>query len=266
MSAPGSSRDLGLRDARLGYPGHCVLHDVDVTFAAGRRVGVLGRNGSGKTTLLRTLLGILPPLGGSVLRPPGLRLGFVPQRERFDPVWPLTVREVVFQGLLPDRGLFARPTAADDETIAESLARVGLAGRAAVPFRDLSGGQQQKVLLARALARRPDWLILDEPTAGLDVPAQQATLELVESLHSSSGDMGVVLVSHQLSDLVNGMDAIAFVGRGTVELAGVEEAFDEARLTRFYGAPVRCLVHEGYRTVVPVPGAGAEPGAGGEAA
>ena len=248
---PPQDRDIHLHDVRLGYAGRDVLTDISMHLVCGTRVGVLGPNGAGKTTLLRALLGILPPLSGEILRPFDLRLGFVPQRERFDPVWPLTVEEVVFQGLLPDRGAFPHLRQQDRVEIRAALDRVGLEGRLQIPFRELSGGQQQKVLLARALVRDPDWLVLDEPTAGLDVPAQQATLDLVEQLHAGARDMGVLLVSHQLSDVVNGMDSIALVGKGLVEVLPVDEAFDEERLTRFYGYPVRCLVHEGYRTVVP---------------
>jgi len=243
--------DLRLEGAALGYPGALVLEDVDAHLRGGRRIGVVGPNGAGKTTLLRTLLGVLPPLSGSLTRDPGLRMGFVPQRERFDPIWPLAVLEVVFQGLLPERGPFARPGAEDRSRVVAALEKVGLPERLDTPFRALSGGQQQKVMLARALVREPDWLVLDEPTAGLDVPAQEATLRLVGELQAAHPGMGVLLVSHQLADVLNHMEEILLVGGDRVELYPVTQAFDPEVLSRFYGHRVRCLEHEGYRMVLP---------------
>ncbi len=249
MSGAGPA-EIEFRGARLGYPGRTVLEEVRFTLARRERVGLLGPNGSGKTTLLRTMLGILAPLSGEVSVRPGLRFGFVPQRERFDPVWPLSAVEVVLQGLLGDRSGWVRFSAGDRASAREKLAATGVAEQAEASFRELSGGQQQRVLLARALVRDPDWLVLDEPTAGLDFAGTEALLALVDRLHRETGT-GILLVSHQLTDLLNHMDSLVLVNGGGVEHRPVAEAFDAEVLSRFYGARVECRVLDGYRIVVP---------------
>jgi ABC-type Mn2+/Zn2+ transport system ATPase subunit len=246
------SADFRFEDAELGYRGSTILREVDFAISAGTSVGVVGPNGSGKTTLLRTLLGILAPRKGQVERRPGLRWGFVPQRRSFDMVWPLSVGEVVDQGLLPTRGAFPFPRHEDRARVAAALESVELEGFEERPYRALSGGQQQRVLLARAMVGEPDWLILDEPTAGLDVPSQERTLRQVSAVRASREGLGVLLVSHQLSDVLNHCESIALVRDGAVKLASVDEVFDEEVLGEFYGLPVRCLqTDDGYRAVLP---------------
>ena len=247
-----SDVDFRFQAAELGYRGRVVLRDVEAAIAPGRSVGVVGPNGSGKTTLLRTLLGILQPHAGTVEIRPGLRWGFVPQRRNFDMVWPLSVGEVVDQGLLPERGAFPFPKASDRERVAAALADVELPGFEERPYRALSGGQQQRVLLARAMVGEPDWLVLDEPTAGLDVPSQERTLGQVSAVRASREGLGMLLVSHQLSDVLTHCELVALVRDGSVKLAPVEEVFDEEVLGEFYGLPVRCLeTDDGYRAVLP---------------
>lgn len=247
-----SDADFRFQAADLGYQGRTVLRGVEMAIPAGSSVGVVGPNGAGKTTLLRTLLDILQPVAGTVERRPGLRWGFVPQRRNFDMVWPLSVEEVVDQGLLPGRGAFPFPRATDRARVTAALEAVELAGFEGRPYRALSGGQQQRVLLARAMVGEPDWLILDEPTAGLDVPSQERTLGQVSAVQASQEGLGVLLVSHQLSDVLNHCDSIALVRNGAVKLAPVDEVFDEGVLGEFYGLPVRCLeTEDGYRAVLP---------------
>ena len=156
--------------------------DVDLTVAAGEAVAVLGSNGSGKTTLARGLLGLATVLGGEVevlgapvgrLRERG-RVGYVPQRHTVSGAVPATVREVVAVGRLARLGLFRRLGAADRAAVGEAVEAVGLADRLDEPVAALSGGQQRRVLVARALAAEPELLIMDEPTAGVDAASQEA--------------------------------------------------------------------------------------------
>lgn len=244
--------DFRFRAADLGYRGRTVLSNVDFGITAGSSVGMVGPNGSGKTTLLRTLLGILGPQAGAVDRRAGLRWGFVPQRRQFDLVWPLSVGEVVDQGLLPERSVFPFPRASDHARVAAALADVELEGFQDRPYRALSGGQQQRVLLARAMVGEPDWLILDEPTAGMDVPSQERTLSSVSAVRASRKGLGLLLVSHQLSDVLNHCDSVALFRDQAVKLGPMAEIFDEGVLQEFYGLPVRCLeTDDGYRAVLP---------------
>lgn len=179
---------------RLG--GAEVLSRVDLSVAAGEIVTILGPNGSGKSTLLRALLGIVPPSGGAVQRAPGLRIGYVPQRLAIDASLPITVRRFLS---LPHRVTGAQAAAA--------LARAGLPEVATRQMAALSGGQLQRVLLARALLADPGLLILDEPTQGLDQPGEAAFYRLIEEVRRETG-VAVLMVSHDLHVVMAASDRV----------------------------------------------------------
>ncbi len=169
---------------RLG--GKAVLSGVDFSLSAGEIVTIVGPNGSGKSTLLRALIGAVRPSAGTVRRQKGLRVGYVPQKLHIDPTLPLTVARFL--------NLPQRVARAD---MAAALARVGAQGYEARPMAGLSGGQFQRVLLARALLARPHLLVLDEATQGLDQPGSAAFYELIEELRRDLG-CAVLMVSHEL--------------------------------------------------------------------
>lgn len=179
---------------RLG--GAEVLTGVSMSVAAGEIVTIVGPNGSGKSTLLRALLGILPPAGGEVTRRPGLRIGYVPQKLHIDRSLPLTVRRFLS---LPQRRSEAEARTA--------LERVGVPEVRERQMADLSGGQFQRVLLARALLTTPDLLILDEPTQGLDQPGEAAFYRLIEEVRSETG-AAVLMVSHDLHVVMSASDRV----------------------------------------------------------
>jgi len=180
-------------DVQLGYGQQVVLENVRLDIYRGDFFGLVGPNGSGKTTLLRCLLGILKPLRGQVTRAEGVRIGYVPQREMLDPLFPLTALDIVLMGRYPHVGIFRSPRRADRELAIHCLEQVGLADFAQKLYRELSGGQRQRVLIARALAVQPNLLVLDEPTNGLDLPTEAAILGFIERLHQHDG-LTIVLV------------------------------------------------------------------------
>ena len=173
-----------------------VLHDVSLSLAPGEIVTILGPNGSGKSTLLRALLGILPLAQGSVSRAPGLRLGYIPQRLMIDRTMPMTVRRFL-----------SLPARVSDQAAAEALARTGMAGHEADQMTQLSGGQLQRVLLARALLGKPQVLMLDEPTQGLDQPGEAAFYRLIEEVRRDTG-AAVLMVSHDLHVVMAASDRV----------------------------------------------------------
>lgn len=179
---------------RLG--GVEVLHDVSMRVEPGEIVTILGPNGSGKSTLLRSLIGILPLAEGQVTRKPGLRIGYVPQRLQIDRTMPMTARRFLS---LPLRRTRAEVDAA--------LARVGVPEVGDRPMTGLSGGQFQRVLVARALLSDPEILILDEPTQGLDQPGEAAFYRLVEELRRDTG-CAVLMVSHDLHVVMSASDRV----------------------------------------------------------
>lgn len=173
-----------------------VLHDVTLSIAPGEIVTILGPNGSGKSTLLRALLGILPVAEGRILRQAGLRLGYVPQRLQIDRTMPMTVRRFL-----------SLPRRVSDAEATTALDRVGMAGQGAAQMTALSGGQLQRALLARALLARPDILMLDEPTQGLDQPGEAAFYRLIEEVRATTG-AAVLMVSHDLHVVMAASDRV----------------------------------------------------------
>lgn len=173
-----------------------VLHDVSLHVGKAEIVTILGPNGSGKSTLLRALLGIVSPSHGSVTRAEGLRIGYVPQKLHIDQSMPITARRFLS---LPQRHSLAETDAA--------LARVGIPEAADRPMTGLSGGQFQRVLLARALLTKPDLLVLDEPTQGLDQPGEAAFYRLIDEVRHQTG-AGVLMVSHDLHVVMSASDRV----------------------------------------------------------
>ncbi|MFQ5774915.1 MAG: zinc ABC transporter ATP-binding protein ZnuC [Kiloniellaceae bacterium] len=196
--APGASNDLlvevsGL-EVRFGRT--LVLEHVDLTVRGGEIVSLIGPNGAGKSTLVRALVGLLTPTRGRVWKRPGLRLGYVPQRLAVDRVLPLTVRRFL---ALSGQGAGAAIRAVLKEVAAADLAEAAV--------HDLSGGEFQRVLLARALLREPQLLVLDEPLQGVDFGGQLALYDLIAKLHTRRG-MGVLMVSHDLHIVMGATDRV----------------------------------------------------------
>ncbi|MBC7131965.1 MAG: metal ABC transporter ATP-binding protein [Roseovarius sp.] len=173
-----------------------VLHDVSLTLERGEIVTIVGPNGSGKSTLLRVLIGALRPTRGRITRAAGLRIGYVPQKLHIDPTLPMSVARFLN---LPRR----RPAAA----LRAALEEAGLPDLRDRQMADLSGGQFQRVLLARALLERPDLLILDEATQGLDQPGSAAFYRRIAEVRQEMG-CAVLMVSHELHVVMSASDRV----------------------------------------------------------
>ncbi|WP_395002365.1 metal ABC transporter ATP-binding protein [Cypionkella sp.] len=189
-------RLLSAQNLAVRFGGAEVLSGISLAIEAGEIVTILGPNGSGKSTLLRALLGIVPLSAGQVRRAAGLRLGYVPQKLSVDRSMPMTVRRFLS---LPKRVSDAEATSA--------LARVGLPDVEAQQMAALSGGQFQRVLLARALLSDPQILILDEPTQGLDQPGEAAFYRLIEEVRAQTG-AAILMVSHDLHVVMAASDRV----------------------------------------------------------
>ncbi len=197
-----------LHDVCVAYQETVALHDVNIAIQRGDFLGILGPNGSGKTTMLKTMLGVVKPFRGLVhlvgkdrrtinRRDFLARVGYIPQKMVIDPHFPALVKDVVAMGLYGKTGFFGRMSKQDKESVREALVKVGVDGLEDRPIGHLSGGQQQKVIVARALANNPEILLLDEPTANLDFKAARSVVDLIDKLHKET-KMTVVLVSHSL--------------------------------------------------------------------
>ncbi len=216
-----------LRGVSFAYPGGPeVLRDVDLAVEEGEFVAIAGPNGGGKTTLLRLGLGLERPTRGEVRlfgEPAGrvrgqARIGYLAQRAQLGIDAPVSVREVVAAGRVPRTGLFGFFDSDDREAVNEAIERVGLADRAGMPLERLSGGQQQRAFIAKALASRPDLIVLDEPTAGVDADAQEAFASLLERLHSELG-VTILFVSHEFGAVERFVERLVLV-RGEIVFDG----------------------------------------------
>ncbi len=237
-------------DLRLGAK--LVLSGIDLTVDRGEIVTLVGPNGAGKSTLVRAILGLLRPSQGTVWRRPGLRIGYLPQKFAVDPILPLTVRR--FLTLTAARGRGADCAAVLAEVSAPELLDRALA--------DLSGGEFQRVLLARALLRAPDLLVLDEPVRGVDFGGQIALYDLIGRLRRRHG-LAVLLVSHDLHIVMAATDRVICLNRH-ICCSGAPEAVsrDSEYLALFGPAAARDLAlyahihdheHDLHGRVVPIP-------------
>ena len=180
----------------LGYGRDEVLRDVTCHIDAGEIVTIVGPNGSGKSSLLRALIGALKPLSGDIIRKKGLKIGYVPQKLQIDGTLPMSVARFLN---LPKRQ--------QDADVSQALDRAGVSELAAAQMTALSGGQFQRVLLARALLGAPDMLILDEPTQGLDQPGEAAFYRQIEEVRQETG-IAVLMVSHDLHVVMAASDRV----------------------------------------------------------
>ena len=236
---------IELRDLSYSYDGRPVIEGANLTVGCGEFVTVVGPNGGGKTTLLKLVLGLLRPDSGSVrifgCRPEESkpRMGYVPQRSDIDPSFPATVLDVVLMGRLGSTRRFGMYTRGDVDAAMAALADVELAELSRRPFSKLSGGQRQRTLVARALVSQPDILLLDEPTANLDIAMEQ---ELYEILLRLKTRLTLLLVSHDLAFVSGFTDTVACVNR-TVVVHTTSEVTPEL-INALYGRDVRFVRHD----------------------
>lgn len=207
-----------VHDCSFGYqPSERVLHNVSFTVHPGQFLGIIGPNGGGKSTLLKLLLGLLSPLKGTVKvnghTPPTVGIGYVPQVFQFDRRFPITAFEVVLGGRTRNLSPLGRYKKQDEEIARNTLNKVGMSHMADQAFGALSGGQAQRVLIARALASEPTVLLLDEPTSSSDPEAENAILETIHSLKSG---MTILMVTHNLQAILSSVEGILCVQGGAV--------------------------------------------------
>jgi zinc/manganese transport system ATP-binding protein len=224
---------------RLG--GRQVLSDVSFSLGRGEFTGIIGPNGAGKTTLLRVILGLVEPSAGRVLvegRPLQAKnkasIGYVPQKLVIDPDMPLRARDVVSLGLDGHRLGFGFPSRQRRALVERALDDVGAASYADARVGELSGGEQQRVLVAHALISRPRLLLLDEPLANLDLRSEQEIVALLGRLARDQG-IAVLLSAHDMNPLLGVMDRIVYVANGHAACGSTDEVVTSEGLTRLYG-------------------------------
>ena len=257
-----------LEGVTCSYRDRPAIVGVDLALGDGEFCGVVGPSGSGKTTLLRAVLGSLRPTTGTVHRRPGVRVGYVPQVEAVNWNFPVTVAECVLMARTAGR-LLPWASRAERAEVAGVLERLGLAGLGDRHIRELSGGQQQRMFVARALLGRPRLLLLDEPTAGVDVRTRHEVLHLLDELNRDG--LAILLTTHDLNGIAAHLPRLVCLNREVIGDGPPDRVLTPAVLERTYGARMEVLEHGGMPVVVDegpagtVIGLGRAGGAGGRA-
>lgn len=226
-----------VKNLTVSYGDKPVLRGVDLTVPRGSFAAIVGPNGAGKTTLLKTMLGLLKPLGGSVeISTSGRRgaIGYVPQSDNLDRDFPISAYEVALMGRYPSLGWFRRPSAEDKRIALDCLRRVGMDALARRQIGELSGGQLQRVFLARALAQDAEIYFLDEPLKGVDALSERAIIDILRSLCADGKT--VVMVHHDLKTVRDYFDRVSIIGHDFVASGSTDEVFSERNIGLAYQA------------------------------
>jgi zinc/manganese transport system ATP-binding protein len=239
---------------RLG--GRQILRDVSFTVRPGEFTGLIGPNGAGKTTLLRVILGLQAPTSGRVLlngrprpRRAGSLIGYVPQKIAVDPDMPLRARDVVALGLDGHKLGFALPSRTRRDLVTEALEAVGAERFADSRVGELSGGEQQRVLIAHAVISRPRLLLLDEPLANLDLRSEQGIVSVLARL-AREYNIAVLISAHDMNPLMRETDTIVYVAAGRAAAGRTDEVIRPEVLSALYGSPVDVIRVQGRVLVV----------------
>jgi len=254
-----------IRNLEADVAGHRLLNVESFHVPAGAISAVMGRNGAGKTTLLRACLGLVPSARGEIrvlncsvtqLRSAALtqlrrRIGYVAQLLPPRSEMPLKVREVVSIGRTGSAGLFRSLDKADWQIIDQWIERLGLTVLANRSFNEISGGEQRKTIIARAMAQRPELLLLDEPTANLDLGWRECIVETIEGLHRDTA-VTILLVCHELEVIPSACRQVTLLERGGVVASGTpENVFTPERVAALYGTRLKVIHGSGRHGILP---------------
>ncbi len=244
---------IEIRNLSVAYNRRPALEGVTLSVPRGAMIGIVGPNGGGKSTLVKAMLGLVPRLRGEVEvlgRPVNRRarrlVGYVPQREDVDWNFPVSAFDVVMMGRVPSMKLLRRPMHRDKELAWEALRTVGMEKFADTRIGEFSGGQQQRIFLARALTQEAEVLLLDEPVSGVDAPSQHEIFDLLRKLQGAGKT--VIVTTHDLSCVAERFDLALLLNRRIVAFGRPEEVFTPELLNETYQSHLMIL-KVGDRTV-----------------
>ena len=242
MTAPA----VELQNATLRIGGRTVLRDVSLAVRPGEFIGVLGANGSGKTTLMRAVLGLCPPVSGTIRvfgeapRRGDAAIGYLPQTRTVIPDLRMRGLDFIGSSLNGHRWGLPAHDAAAHRAIGEALEAVGARELATRPLSEMSGGERQRLLLAQALIGHPKLLLLDEPLIMLDARHQDVAIDVVRRICRERG-VTVLFSAHELNQLIHAVDRVLYLGHGQAALGSIDEVVTAPVLSRLYGAEIEVV-------------------------
>jgi len=235
---------ISARNVTVSYDGRPVLRSVSFDVPRAQMVGIVGPNGAGKSTLIKAILGLIPADQGDVrifgrpIKEARRHIAYVPQTEAVDWDFPVTVLDVVLMGRYARMGLFGRPNQRDRAAARDAIERVGMTPFVTRHIRRLSGGQQKRVFIARALAQEAEVLFLDEPFAGVDAATERAIFELIKDLTGKGKTL--MIVNHDLS-ILHQFDRVMLLNQRIVAMGPPEEVVNDENLRTTYGGRLSLL-------------------------
>ncbi|MDG5815629.1 metal ABC transporter ATP-binding protein [Chitinispirillales bacterium ANBcel5] len=246
---------LKFNNVTLGYGPHTILREINLKVRKGDFFGLVGPNGSGKSTLMKSMLGLVRPRHGSINWLSGVpKRGYVPQREQVDPLWPMRVRDLLRLTLCSaDSALFYNRK--EQVQVGKVMELTEIEHLRNQTLDTLSGGEMQRVLLARALIIEPDVLFLDEPTAAMDLVASQKFLSIITGIHHSR-NVTVILVTHDLQSLVDRAHRLGIIQNGALHSDTADKLLTSINLSTIYKEPMVVKKVEGRTVIFPEKTAG----------
>ena len=236
---------LRVSQMTVAYQKKVVLQNVSFTIPKGKLIGIIGPNGAGKSTLIKSMLGLVPPISGTVemfgenYEKQKKNIGYVPQKESVDWDFPTDALDVVTMGRYGKMGWFNRPTRQDKEMARQCLEKVGMSEYSHRQISQLSGGQQQRVFLARALAQEAELYFMDEPFAGVDAATEKAIISLLMELKEEGKT--VLVVHHDLNTVKDYFDWIMLINGKLMDFGPTDKVFTTELLQKTYGGKLTLL-------------------------
>lgn len=232
----------------VNYAGNKAIHDIDLTIPTGHITGIIGPNGAGKSTLVKSLLGLIDyqgtvTFGEKKLKQVQKNIAYVEQRQELDLSFPINVFDTVLLGTYPKLGLIKHPGKKEKQLAQEALETVDMQHYSHRQIGELSGGQLQRVFIARAIAQQPDWFFLDEPFVGIDVVSEEVIVKVLKKLRDEGKSM--VIVHHDLSKVTEYFDYLIMLNKSVSAFGPVEQVFKKNNLSAIYGASFVDLVSGG---------------------
>lgn len=242
-------RSLKIQNMNIAYQGKAAINNVTLIFEPNKLTGIVGPNGAGKSTLLKGIMGLTPLNTGAVslydkpLKEMINQIAYVEQRQEIDLSFPIDVFGTVLFGTYANLGFFERPKQKEKDLALKALEKVGMAAFKDRHISELSGGQLQRVFIARALAQEAEWLLLDEPFAGIDASSENIIIELLKQLRDEG--KSIVIVHHDLHKVQSYFDNLVLINKEVVAFGPVPEVFTAKNMEMAYGEEISEMISLG---------------------